>query len=281
MRHSTLTMLVLVLTSVAAAEEPVADPKAISPGDAKIVLFDGRGLDGWYTWLKDHKYEDPQGVFRVTDGVLRVSGESLGYIATKQAYRDYHLVLDFKWGDRTWAPRAKNARDSGLLVHGIGPDGFTGAWMPSIEANMVEGATGEFIMVMTKGLEPTPFDVSLACEVRREKNGDVVWERGGGRDVFGRGNRKHVNPSYRDPDWKDELGFRGPRDVERPVGEWNTLEVICAGRLVRVILNGAVVNEGFDAVPRSGKILLQSEFSEVFFRGIELRPVAGKWAPTP
>jgi len=255
---------------------------ALSAAAARpIKLFDGRDLDGWYTWLKDSAYEDPQGVFRVRDGMLRVSGESLGYIATQRNYHDYHLVLDFKWGEKTWAPREKNARDSGLLVHGIGPDGFTGAWMPSIEANIVEGATGEFIMVMTKGLEPTPHDVALTCEVRREKSGDVVWEPGGERKVCGRSFRKHVNPSYRDPGWRDELGFRGPRDVEKPVGEWNRLEVICAGRLVRVVLNGVVVNEGCDAVPRSGRILLQSEFAEIFYRNIELRPVAGGFAPPP
>lgn len=277
MRRFALQVLVLALTSAAAA----AEPESISPRDGKIVLFNGRDLDGWYTWLMDAKYDDPKGVFRVRDGMLCVSGESLGYVATKRTYHDYHLVLDFKWGGKTWAPREKNARDTGLLVHGIGPDGFTGAWMPSIEANIVEGATGEFIMVMSKGLEPSPHEVSLTCEVRREKNGDVVWEKGGGREVFGRGNRKHVNPSYRDPGWKDELGFRGPRDVEKPVGEWNTLEVVCAGRLVRVILNGVVVNEGFDATPRSGKILLQSECAEVCYRNIELRPVAGTHAPAP
>jgi hypothetical protein len=258
-----------------------ADEASISPRDGKIVLFDGSHLDDWYTWLGASKYADPKGVFQVRDGVLRVSGEELGYIATRRSYHDYHLVFDFKWGKRTWAPRTANARDSGLLVHAVGPDGFTGAWMPSIEANIIEGATGEFIMVMTKGMEPTPFDVSLTCEVRREQNGDVVWEKGGGRDVFGRKNRKHVNPSYRDPDWKDALGFRGPRDLEKPVGEWNTMEVICQGPLVRVILNDQVVNEGFDAAPRSGRILLQSECAEVFFRNIELRPIGGRHAEPP
>lgn len=273
--------VVLLAAAWSAAAEPTSAPESTSPRDQTIVLFNGNDLDGWYTWLMASKADDPKGVFRVRDGMLCISGEELGYVATRRAYHDYHLVLEFKWGERTWPPRTRNARDSGVLVHGIGPDGFTGAWMPSIEANMVEGATGEFIMVMTKGLERTPHDVALTCEVSREQSGDVVWKQGGDRAVFGRTNRKHVNPSYRDPGWKDELGFRGAHDVEKPVGEWNTLEVICAGGLVRVILNGVVVNEGFDAVPRSGKILLQSEFAEVFYRNIELRPVAGPFAPAP
>ena len=274
-------VLVLLSASWCAAADPAPEPASVSPRDGAIVLFDGKNLDGWYSWLRESKADDPKGVFQVKDGMLRVSGEDLGYLATKRSFHDYHLVLEFKWGERTWAPRLNNARDSGVLVHAFGPDGYTGAWMPSIEANVIEGATGEFIMVMTKGLDPTPYDVSLTCAVRREANGDVVWEKGGTAEIYGRGNRKHVNPSYRDPGWKDERGFRGPRDLEKPVGEWNTLEVVCAGRLVRVILNGTVVNEGFDAVPRSGKILLQSEFSELFYRNIELRPVAGRFAPAP
>ena len=278
---SFVTVVVLFATTSCVAAEPASAPTSVSPRDGAIVLFNGKNLDGWYTWLKENKTADPKGVFRVRDGMLCVSGEELGYVATKQSYHDYHLVVEYKWGERAWEPRLQNARDSGVLVHAFGPDGFTGAWMPSIEANIVEGATGEFIMVMTKGREPTPYDVSLTCAVRREGNGDVVWEKGGGAEVFGRGNRKHINPSYRDPGWKDERGFRGPRDVEKPVGEWNTLEVVCAGRFVRVILNGTVVNEGGDAVPRSGKILLQSEFAEVFYRNIELRPVAGAFAPAP
>src|SRR5687768_13424068 len=54
--------------------------EAIAPKDGPIQLFNGKNLDGFYTWLKDTKYEDPRQVFRVTDGMLHVSGDGLGGI---------------------------------------------------------------------------------------------------------------------------------------------------------------------------------------------------------
>ena len=51
-----------------------------SPTDGVIRLFDGKSLDGLYTWLKDTKYEDPRQVFRVTDGMLHITGNGLGAV---------------------------------------------------------------------------------------------------------------------------------------------------------------------------------------------------------
>ena len=47
-------------------------------------------IDGLVTWLRDTNPEDPRKVFRVTDGVLHISGDGFGYVATSDAYRDYH-----------------------------------------------------------------------------------------------------------------------------------------------------------------------------------------------
>ena len=68
-------------------------------------------------------------------------------------------------------------------------------------------------------------------------------------------------------------GFRGKEDVEKPVGEWNTLECICDGDKITNILNGKVVNAGTKASHTKGKILFQSEGAEVFFRKIDLKPL--------
>jgi hypothetical protein len=38
-------------------------------------------------------------------------------------------------------------------------------------------------------------------------------------------------------------------------------------------LNGTIVNEAFGAWPSHGKILLQCEGSEIFFRSVELYPL--------
>ncbi|MGH9661794.1 MAG: 3-keto-disaccharide hydrolase, partial [Bryobacteraceae bacterium] len=71
----------------------------IAPG-AAVRLFNGKNLDGFDTFLRDKGLNrDPDGVFRVQDGAVRVSGTEYGYFITRQEYENYHLKFEFKWGD--------------------------------------------------------------------------------------------------------------------------------------------------------------------------------------
>jgi hypothetical protein len=241
-------------------------PDAIAPAE-KIVLFNGKNLDNFYTWLVDDKYQDPKHVFTVQDGVIRVSGEEWGGLTTKNAYRDYHLIVEWRWGGPNLGSRAGRARDSGILVHGIGEDGaHQGIWLESIESQIIEGGAGDFIMVEGKGRP------SMTASVR-ELAGQPYWDEKGTPKTLDKG---RFNWFGRDPNWKDELGYRGPKDVEKPMGEWNRQEVIAAGDTITNIVNGVVVNKGYRANPRAGKIQLQSEGAEIYYRRVELLPSAGR-----
>ena len=66
------------------------------------------------------------------------------------------------------------------------------------------------------------------------------------------------------------------KDAEKPRGEWNTIEVVCDGDKITHIVNGVVVNEGTDASVTRGRILLQSEGAEIFFRKVELTPLGSR-----
>ncbi|NLH99468.1 MAG: DUF1080 domain-containing protein [Chthonomonadales bacterium] len=63
------------------------------------------------------------------------------------------------------------------------------------------------------------------------------------------------------------------RTNEKPIGEWNTYEILCHGGRVALKVNGETLNEGTDADLRSGKIGLQSEGAEIHFRNIRLTPI--------
>src|SRR4029453_4049449 len=162
-----------------------ATPAAITPVDGVIRIFDGKSLDGFYTFLRDTKYDDPRQVFGVTDGMLHISGDGLGCLTTKNEYRYYTLVLEFKWGPRTWGDRKMRTKDSGLLIHSIGPDGgYGGNRMSSIEVQIIEGGMGDFILVAGNDKEGQPVPVSLTCEVDRDRDGEVIWKKGGKRETF-------------------------------------------------------------------------------------------------
>ena len=62
-------------------------------------------------------------------------------------------------------------------------------------------------------------------------------------------------------------------NFERPTGEWNTIEIICNGDQVEHYVNGHLVNSGTKASVSSGKILLQSEGAEIFFRRVDVEPL--------
>ena len=111
---------------------------------------------------------------------------------------------------------------------------------------------------------------SLTCQTRVGKDGQFYFEKGGKPVTRDSG---RFNWWGRDPAWKDVLGFRGSRDVEKPAGEWNRMEVICDGDSITNIVNGYVVNIGTKSSLTKGKILFQSEGAEIIFRKIEIRPL--------
>ncbi len=260
---------------------PQGGPPGVLRPERPIVLFDGRGLDAFETWLVDSHREDPDRVFSVVDQVdgapaLRVSGQHWGGIVTRQSFRDYRLVVEFRWGLATWGERKNAARDSGVLVHCQGREGNTGPdangpWMRSIEAQVIEGGVGDFILVA--GFEPDGRRMvpSLVATAGVDRDDEPVYDPNAAPRPFTDG---RVNWFGRDVDWKDVLGFRGRHDVESPYGQWTRLEVIAQGDQVTNVVNGTVVNRAMQASLREGRIMLQSEGAEIYFRKVELHPLA-------
>ena len=267
-----------VLFSLLSTGSPAAET-AVRP-DRTIRLFDGKSLDAFYTWLVDTHRGDPLRVFTVVDQVdgapaIRISGERWGGLVTREAYRDYRLVVEFRWGLATWGERRNATRDSGVLVHGQGPDGNTGAdgngaWMRSVEAQVIEGGVGDFILVA--GFDPGGRKVQprLTARAGADRDGEPVFDPKGEAREFESG---RINWFGRDPDWQDRLGFRGRQDVESAHGGWTRLEVIADGDRVTNIVNGTVVNEGTRSSLTEGKIILQSEGAEIYFRRVDLEPL--------
>jgi hypothetical protein len=254
-----LTFFILAaLAALPAAAEPKAPTKTVK-------LFNGRDLTNFYVSLKDSKRTDPKGVFTVKDKAIHISGEEWGGLTTVDEWKDYHLVAEWKWGGKNLPPRVEKARDSGILVHGTGEDGGAGSgWLESIEYQIIEGGTGDMILVRGK-TRP-----SATAEVEPGANKQIYWKKGG--EVVTRDGGR-INWYGRDRNWEDKFGYRGPVDVEKPVGKWNKSEIIARGDTLKYYLNGVLVLEVTKVRPTGGKIQLQSEAAEILFRKVELRPL--------
>lgn len=246
-------------------------------------LWNGRDLTGWETFLSqpDPAWivpglaldsdraigvdRDPLGVFTVAnvDGraALRVSGQGFGVMTTRETFERFHLRLQFKWGEKRWGKKATAARDSGLLYSGHGEPGeIDGNWPRSVEFQIQEHDTGDLwalgvrVSAAALRLEATPLH-------RYDEKGEwVSFERG---TLAGNRCLKHA-------------------DHERPNGEWNTLELFSVGDRSIHVVNGVVVMrlrdtrrlDGAQPAPLgSGRISLQTEGAELFYRDIEIRPI--------
>src|SRR5262245_850180 len=109
---------------------------------------------------------------------------------------------------------------------------------------------------------------------------DVEGERidGEGPVIYKKGGQKFTVPS------KDSGGPRIVKhpDNEKPTGQWNTVELLAVGPTSVHVINGKVVMiltgsrhvvDGKEQPLTRGKLQLQSEGAEVFYRNIAIRPI--------
>lgn len=231
-----------------------AQAKGIPAHGPAIVLFDGKDLSQFDTFLPSSGLNaDPSHVFTVENGAVHVSGTEMGYFITKQEYKNYYLRAEFKWGEGTFAPRAGQARDSGILYNIQGPNKV---WPRSVEFQINEGCTGDFWMTDGAALTGVGTDGKPGARVTGPAGSALKIDR------FNKG------------PWKNVVGYRDPdNEVENPHGQWNVVELVNRDGHVWQYVNGKLANEGTDAFPTSGKILFQSEGAEVYFRDIKLYPL--------
>jgi hypothetical protein len=243
-RFSALLLLIPLCTA-----SGFAQARGIPPHGPAIVLFNGKDLAQFDTFLPSTGLNsDPNHVFTVENGVVHVSGTEMGYFITRQEYKNYYLRAEFKWGEGTFAPRAGQARDSGILYNIQGPNKV---WPRSVEFQINEGCTGDFWMT----------------------DGAALTGKDGVRVTGPEGKASRIDRFNKGP-WKNEAGYRDPiNEVEKPHGEWNVVELVNRDGHVWQYVNGKLANEGTDSFPASGRILFQSEGAEVFFRNIRLSPL--------
>lgn len=261
-------LLLAACTQVTSPEVQEDSSVSLNPtGDAWISLFNGKNLDGWYTYLSSTgRNRDPQNVFKVDDGTLHIldvpdngQRQAFGYVATTSTYGNYHLRFQYRWGDKRFPPRENLKRDSGLLYHVTGGDKV---WPRGVEFQVQEGDTGDFWLIGGTTLTTTVASTSATPKRYREGGAPYTTRRG---------------PFV-------QLAKSQTQDSQ---SGWNTVELIVTGDKAVHIVNGSVVNRGErlrsaggGALTR-GRILFQAEGAEVYYRNIEIKPAVSETGSPP
>jgi len=256
-----------------------------TPESGWTSLFNGENLKGWYTYQKQPEptsevaglKRDEEGVYLEAIGLnkdpldvfstvtedeapaIRISGETFGILVTEKEFEDYHLKLQFKWGKAKYPPRKNQKRDSGILYHSLGKEGaWGGVWMRSLECQVQEGDCGDYISVDT---------VSADIQAIRDEENNLYLHSPGSETLTFSVERSYCHKS---------------QDFENPSGQWNTMEIYTVdGNAVHVV-NGKVnmrlsnsrhFLNGEELALTKGKIQLQSEGAEIFYRQVEIRNI--------
>lgn len=195
--------------------------------------------------------------------VLHVSGEIYGCVFTRQEFENYHLILKVKWGEKKWEPRLDKLKDSGLLYHSVGQCGvdYWRSWMLSQEFQIMEGHMGDYWGIANSAIDVRAFlPEGTMNTVASDKRAFLPIGPGTGRDGF----------------------CLRSADYESPAEEWTTIELICFGdkslhiingHVVMVLQNSRFVTDGKSIPLTKGKIQLQSEAGEVFYKDIRIKSI--------
>lgn len=253
--------------------------KLFAQDNNMIALFDGKDFSGWNSYIGPPLDDagkkmsdipvglnnDPSHVFTIVeqDGekVIRISGENWGCIYTLKEYQDFHLQLQFRWGKLRWGQKKGKKMDSGVLYFSVGDNGADyGAWMRSQEFQIEQGNCGDYWGV-AGGMEDIP--------VIKKSDSEYVYNPTGEMKTFSA---------------KSPVGRHCIKngDAENATGEWNTLDLYCHGDTSVQMINGRVMMvlynsrqwENGQAIPLvKGKIQIQSEGAEIFYKHIMVEPL--------
>jgi hypothetical protein len=201
-----------------------------------ISLFNGKDLTGWHADVPAmDQRPDTVNPFIVRDSMLVSLGTPGGHLITDSVYSNYRLTAEYRF--------AGKPGNCGLLVHASTPRALYKIFPKSLEVQMMHQNAGDFWCIVE--------DISVPdMEARR-----------GPKESWGITEGKN----RRIPNLTD--------GSEKPVGEWNLMVVECVADTIKVWVNDALVNFGFNCTTTKGQIAVQAEGSEVEFRKLEIVPI--------
>ncbi|HEX4177191.1 MAG TPA: DUF1080 domain-containing protein [Rhizomicrobium sp.] len=250
----------------------VALPAQAAPG--WMVLFNGKNLDNFRIAYSSVPVDGrPAGsMFEVKNGMVHTyPGQQAGtpqpsaYFQTRDEYSNYVLHLEYKWGDKKFAPRMARLKDAGIVFHTY--QDVEHSWPHGIECQIEDSDVGDLWLISSQADVATK-PASYQPKPDPLQDGAPYYAPDGQSQTHG--------------DHGKYVRIRHAADLEHP--GWNSVDVVVRGDSAVYLVNGQVDMritgmKKWDESAHSwtrldrGKILFQAEFAEVYYRNIKIRAV--------
>jgi len=238
------------------------------------IHIEGLKKDSLGNYVEGLGYNDPLEVYTIAqlenENVIRISGEIIGGLILIDSIANYHLKLKFKWGDIKWKWMKGRPKDGGILYHQgkfrhelqIHEGDIGSYWAKKVIFDVPANTTTNLPEAILKARPFLKPYVSTLTDTMWIFNDEATLHRFEGKD-----------------EW--QIVLANPYN-ELSHGEWNTLEVICwenhavhlvNGKVNMVILNSFYREEDKVLPLNSGRLTLQSEGAEIFFKDIYIKKI--------
>lgn len=194
-------------------------------------LFNGKDLSGWYA------FEAKTGKHENASELFVAKDGMIRMYGATPGYLMYatnykNFTLKAEFKWNTDESFARKSNSKNSGIMYLVPETAKDTlWPQGIQFQVKEGATGDFVLLQQVGITVKGEKVAPGASV--------------------------VSKRF--------------ANAEKPIGEWNTVEVICNNGKITQILNGVVVNEGTEPSVSEGRVLLQYEGYPIDFKDIFIK----------
>lgn len=205
----------------------------VSNAQKSINLFNQQNLEGWYA------FSQKTGKHKNASEVFSVENNMIRLYGKQVGYlmsnKSFkNFKLTVEFKWNTDEKFARKAKSKNSGIMYLVPKETPDVlWPKGIQCQVKEGATGDFILLQNVSLE-------VKC--------------------------KNIEPGK-------SVVVKRFKDGSNPIGEWNTVEIICKHGKITQKINGKLVNKGKNASVTEGRILLQYEGFPIDFKRVEIKEI--------
>jgi hypothetical protein len=238
------------------------------------MLFNGRDLKNFDIAYSSQVVDGrpASALFEVKNGAVHTyPGQQAGstqpsaYFQTRDEHSDYVLHLEYRWGDKKFAPRMARLKDAGIIFHVY--ENVEKSWPHGIEYQIEDKNVGDLWIISSRA------DVATRTPPHPPgpdplQDSAPYYAPEGKVATYGDRN-KYVRIRH-------SAAFENPG--------WNSVDVVVRGDSAVYLVNGHVnmrlthmkkwnASTGTWQKLDRGKILFQAEYAEISYRNIKIRPV--------